>query len=661
MLATTISCKVSVASRIAFVFAVALFALSAGPVLAQTTEFTYQGKLSDGGAPADGSYDFEFRLFDVETNGAPLGTQQRLNVTVTGGIFNVRLDFNMNFTGQPRWLEIAVKSAGAPDPFTTLNPRQPVTSAPYGIRSLTAGSADASADAAKLGGIDANQYVVTNDARLSDERPPTAGSTHYIQNGTAPQAASNFNITGNGVVGGNLSVAGTFSAPGQLVKSINGLKDNVTLAAGSNITITPLGNTLTIASTGGGGGSVNAILNQTSQQSSASFNIDGTGRANIFNAATHYQIGGNRVLSVAAGNTYAGINVGGNTTGNNNSFFGRDAGRSNTTASGNSFFGRSAGYDNTTGSINSFFGIDAGRFNTTGFANAFFGAAAGYDNTTGSFNSFVGNLAGGNNTTGGGNSFFGSNAGLVNTVGSGNAFFGSTAGQSNTTGNLNSFFGPAAGNSNTTGENNVFVGRQAGNMNTTGNRNTAVGAGANVGAADLTHATAIGAGAIVNASNTVQLGRGNGNDDVRVPGRLVLLTLGSAGSAHLCRNAANQLAACSSSLRYKTNIAPFRPGLNLVERLRPITFTWRDGSARDLGLGAEDVARVEPLLVTYNPEGRIEGVKYDRVAVVLLNAVREQQEQLQQQQQQIDEQQNIIDGLLKLVCQTNPQAQLCRK
>ena len=51
------------------------------------------------------------------------------------------------------------------------------------------------------------------------------------------------------VVGG-LTVTGPLSfATGQLVKSLNGLKDNVTLAAGANTTITPSGNTLTIAAT----------------------------------------------------------------------------------------------------------------------------------------------------------------------------------------------------------------------------------------------------------------------------------------------------------------------------------------------------------------------------------------------------------------------------
>ncbi len=59
---------------------------------------------------------------------------------------------------------------------------------------------------------------------------------------------------------GDNAVTGAKIASGQVVKSLNGLKDAVTLAAGSNVTITPSGQTLTIATSGGGGsGDITAV------------------------------------------------------------------------------------------------------------------------------------------------------------------------------------------------------------------------------------------------------------------------------------------------------------------------------------------------------------------------------------------------------------------
>ena len=126
-----------------------------------------------------------------------------------------------------------------------------------------------------------------------------------------------------------------------------------------------------------------------------------------------------------------------------------------------------------------------------------------------------------------------------------------------------------------------------------------------------------------------------------------------AGSTSLCRNASLQISTCSSSLRYKTNINRFGLGLNLINQLKPITFDWKEGGMHDLGLGAEDVAAIEPLLVTYNKTGQVEGVKYDRIGVVLVNAIKEQQAQIEAQQKQ-------IEALTLALCSLKPDLEVCK-
>jgi len=154
---------------------------------AQSTAFTYHGILNRNRAPVTGEYDMEFAVYDVENGGAAVaGPLPKNAVGVTNGLFSVRIDFLGGvFTGPPRWLEVKVRPAGNGN-FETLSPRQELTSSPYSIRALTAG---------------------------------TAGD---VSNGS-------------------------------VVKSLNTLKDDVTLAAGANVTIAPSGNTLTISSTGPGG------------------------------------------------------------------------------------------------------------------------------------------------------------------------------------------------------------------------------------------------------------------------------------------------------------------------------------------------------------------------------------------------------------------------
>ncbi len=79
-------------------------------------------------------------------------------------------------------------------------------------------------------------------------------------------------LSGSGTGGSPLAIAN-----GQVVRSVNGLHDAVTLAAGSNVSLTPSGNTLTIAASGGGGGGLTLPFNGSVSSSNAAFAATNTG------------------------------------------------------------------------------------------------------------------------------------------------------------------------------------------------------------------------------------------------------------------------------------------------------------------------------------------------------------------------------------------------
>lgn len=821
---------------------------------AQTTAFTYQGRFTDSTLPqpTSGTYNMQFALFN--TANAQIGaTITNAAVQVTNGIFTVSLDFGANsFDGTARLLEIGVFSTTTND-YVVLNPRQTITPTPYSIRALNATTAD---NALNVGGTPASSIIIEGDKRLTDTRSPTAGSTNYIQNqNAAAQMSSNFRIDGTGtanifnattqfnigvnrflsgtgsntfvgvgsgagnptgnnnsffgreagfstatgvsnsffgtfagranlggnnnsffgreagrtnetgvensffgvnaglsnlsgsqnvflgvqagsanttgsnntlvgtsanvavgssltfatalgsgaVVGtndtvvlgrgadtvqvpGNLNVAGTFTANinGAGITNLNAsnitsgtlsdarLSLNVATLSGTqtftgvktfsggisgngsqltNLNATNISSgTLSIAR-GGTGSTTQNFVDLTTEQTNIAGNktFSNTLSGNIVNTATQFNFGGQRFLSAP---------------GNENIFIGKFTGQRNSngnfTGRGNIFIGENAGQDNTGGRENVFVGAQAGFSNFGGNWNAFVGHKAGYGNINGSSNTIFGWEAG-LSADSNDNSFFGFQAGIDTINGEDNVFFGFRSGGLNTTGSRNVFIGSIAGYSSKTGSGNVFVGYNAGNRFNEGSNNTIIGSSADMFHQNLSYATAIGAGSIVYTSNTIVIGREDGSDKVIIHG------LGSGGSTELCRNSDNFISFCSSSLRYKTNITPFNSGLNLVKRLQPISFDWKSGGLRDLGLGAEDVAAIEPLLATYNKDGQIEGVKYDRIGVVLINAVKEQQAQIEVQQKQIETQNNqlaeqklLIDGLKKLVCQQNAAAAICQ-
>ncbi len=59
-----------------------------------STAFTYQGRLAESDNPADGAFDLRFIMYDAESGGSQVGeTVTKEDVSVTGGLFSVELDF----------------------------------------------------------------------------------------------------------------------------------------------------------------------------------------------------------------------------------------------------------------------------------------------------------------------------------------------------------------------------------------------------------------------------------------------------------------------------------------------------------------------------------------------------------------------------------------
>ena len=146
------------------VLAASLVGSSAAPL---GSAFTYQGRLTDGGQPAGGEYDFVFSLFDAAAGGNPVTGTLPLtndNVLVTNGVFTTALDFGTNvFNGQGLWLEIAVRPGASTDAFTNITPRQAVTATPYALRAL---SFSGVLPGAQLAGVYGSAVNISNEASV---------------------------------------------------------------------------------------------------------------------------------------------------------------------------------------------------------------------------------------------------------------------------------------------------------------------------------------------------------------------------------------------------------------------------------------------------------------------------------------------------------------
>ncbi len=162
--------------------------LGASSALAQSTAFTYQGLLKNGGQPVNGLHDLRFSLFTAASGGVQVGTTQCVdNVTVTNGVFTSTIDFGQQFaTPSTPFLQIELRAdtgltCATTTGFTALSPRQSLTAAPLANHAKSAFALDA-AD-----GSPANALIVDNNGNIGIGTA-TPGHSVTIAN-TAPTIA----------------------------------------------------------------------------------------------------------------------------------------------------------------------------------------------------------------------------------------------------------------------------------------------------------------------------------------------------------------------------------------------------------------------------------------------------------------------------------------
>jgi hypothetical protein len=324
-------------------------------------------------------------------------------------------------------------------------------------------------------------------------------------------------------------------------------------------------------------------------------------------------------------------------------------GGANTAMGTDALFSLTTGYYNTGG------GYYALYYNLTGGYNTAYGAGALFENT-GSDNTAVGAFALEFNGAGGGNTAVGYEALNNNTSGGDNTAVGQQALYNNSGGLFNVAIGQGALQANVSGSSNTAIGESA-LMSATGGGNIAIGEKAGDGLGAGNNNIYIASNGASSESGMIRIG-GGAQTATFISGIYTTQVTGSA----VYVTSSGQLGVLASSERFKTEVAPMGSATALLQELRPVTFQLKtDPSAtRQYGLIAEEVDKVYPELVIRDRDGKIQGVRYEELAPMLLNEVQSQARELSDQHRQLAElrrqNQSMQAAIATLVAKRGPLA-----
>jgi hypothetical protein len=82
-----------------------------------------------------------------------------------------------------------------------------------------------------------------------------------------------------------------------------------------------------------------------------------------------------------------------------------------------------------------------------------------------------------------------------------------------------------------------------------------------------------------------------------------------------------------SDITTKENINTIEDALTKVLNLRGVSFTWRDSGLKSIGIIAQEIEKIIPEIVASDERG-IKSVSYDSIIGLLIEAIKEQQIQI---------------------------------
>ena len=123
----------------------------------------------------------------------------------------------------------------------------------------------------------------------------------------------------------------------------------------------------------------------------------------------------------------------------------------------------------------------------------------------------------------------------------------------------------------------------------------------------------------------------------------------------------------ASSQKWKTDITPLNSTLDKITQIQGVTYKWKVDefpemsfeNSTQIGIIAEELEKVFPELVNTDQNGD-KSIQYGKLTPILIEAIKEQQKEMDEQQKVNESQQLVLEELKTVICPNYPELNACQ-